>query len=101
MALDGHHAGESAALFPALLARFPELGPTVVKLQQDHDMIANLLLSLDQSVTAGEPPRESALHLDGLGAIMDSHLGYEERQLLGVLATLELDTDVQAALGPL
>lgn len=81
-ALDGHHKGESAALFPALLARVPELGPTIAKLQQDHDMIADLLLAFDRAVSARAEPSELAMHLDGLGAIMDSHFGYEERHLL-------------------
>jgi hypothetical protein len=100
-ALDGHHDGESAALFPALLDRFPELAPTIAKLQQDHDMIAGLLLGLDRAIRAQAPSASLVMHLDGLGAAMESHFGFEERRLLEVLARLELDADVRTVLGPL
>ncbi|MDQ0727279.1 hypothetical protein [Microbacterium sp. W4I20] len=36
-----------------------------------------------------------------IAAIMESHSRYEERQLLSVLETLELDADPGRVLGPL
>ena len=87
-ALSGHHASEDAALFPELSARHPRLAPTIAKLVQDHEMIAGLLTQFDHALTTSAAPDELARHLDGLGAIMESHFNYEERQLLNVLAAL-------------
>lgn len=100
-ALDGHHVREDAGLFPELSARHPSLRPTIVKLQQDHEMIAMLLGRLDHAITSDATPGELAMHLDGLSAIMESHFRYEERELLGVLSTLDLDVDPRDLLGPL
>lgn len=100
-ALSGHHVSEDAALFPELSARHPELRSTMAKLMQDHEMIAALLAQFDHSLKAAATPDELARHLDGLGAIMESHFIYEERQLLDILATLHLEADPHALLGPL
>ncbi|MET0865020.1 MAG: hemerythrin domain-containing protein, partial [Nakamurella sp.] len=43
-ALNGHHSGEDATLFPLVLRQAPELAQTVGKLVQDHNMIAYLIL---------------------------------------------------------
>ena len=79
----------------------PELRDTLRYLQQDHSMIAHLLGALQAAVERGASPLELERHLDGIGAIMESHLRYEERQLLGVLETLSLDSDPGDVLGPL
>lgn len=42
-----------------------------------------------------------ARHLDGIGAIMESHFRFEERRLLTVLEALALDADPRDVLGPL
>ncbi|MGW2150429.1 hemerythrin domain-containing protein [Nonomuraea bangladeshensis] len=99
-ALDGHHVREDAGLFPQLSARHPSLRPTLAKLRQDHELIAQLLRRFDHAITSGAAPDELALHLDGLSAIMHSHFRYEERELLGVLAALDLDADPHDLLGP-
>jgi hemerythrin-like domain-containing protein len=100
-ALGGHHGGEDTRLFPELSARYPALRPAIAKLEQDHELIAGLLGELDRALGAAAPPDELARHLDGLAAIMDCHFQFEERQLLGVLATLELDAAPRKFLGPL
>jgi hypothetical protein len=64
-------------------------------------MTAALLTPLDRALTSSAAPSELALHLDGLSAIMESHFQYEERQLLGTLATLDLAAGPRAVLGPL
>jgi hypothetical protein len=51
--------------------------------------------------TAPAAPAELLRHLDGLSAIMESHFSYEERQLLYVLAALDLEADPHTLLGPL
>ncbi len=101
VALDRHHRGEDDALFPGLAAQRPELAPVLGYLRQDHSMIAHLLQALRAALDAGEDPASLLRHLDGIGAIMETHFRYEERQLLPVLADLDLDLDPQAAFGPL
>lgn len=100
-ALDGHHRSEDAGLFPELSARHPVLRPVIAKLEQDHAMIAWLLGELDRAIASAAPASELSRHLDGISAIMESHFRYEERQLLGTLAELELDADPHDLLGPL
>ena len=100
-ALNGHHVGEDAALFPELSKRHPEFQSTIAKLAQDHEMIAALLTQFSHALTASATPGELARHLDGLSAIMESHFNYEERQLLDTLSTLDVAADPHALLGPL
>lgn len=99
-ALTHHHEGEDRHLFPAIAAEHPELGETLRKLTQDHSMMSHLISGLAAAVDRDEPPARVQSHLDGLGAIMESHFRYEERALLQVLATLDLREDVDAVLGP-
>jgi len=100
-ALDGHHTGEDRALFPAIEAAHPELGPVLRALQQDHEMIGNLLAQLSAATVRSAAVDELDRHLEGIEAVMESHFRYEERQLLTVLETLELNVPVAATLGPL
>lgn len=100
-ALDQHHRGEDRALFPAIEAAHPELSPVLRNLEQDHSMIDFLLTALGTAVDSEAAPPELERHLDGIGAIMESHFAYEERQLLHVLDTLALRQDSSAVLGPL
>lgn len=100
-ALDQHHRGEDRALFPAIEAAHPELGPVLRKLSQDHSMIDTLLTALRDVVGGGVAADDLDRHLDGIGAIMESHFAFEERQLLQVLETLALDADPGEVLGRL
>lgn len=100
-ALDGHHRSEDSTLFPAIAAAHPELAPVLRKLEQDHSMIAYLIGGLTAAAGRTTDPADLRKHIDGLGAIMESHFRYEERQLLTVLETLALDADPADALGPL
>ncbi|QEW04962.1 hemerythrin domain-containing protein [Microbacterium lushaniae] len=101
VALTGHHEGEDRELFPAIAAAHPELGDTLRYLQQDHSMIAHLVTGLELSLVRPGTPADLALHLEGVGAIMESHFRYEERQLLEVLDALVLEADPTQVLGPL
>lgn len=100
-ALDGHHRGEDRTLFPALRAERPELAGVIDKLMQDHSMLTHLLGELRRAVEddAGRDVLER--HLDGVGAIMESHFRFEEREILEPLRALRLDAEVPAVLGPL
>lgn len=100
-ALGGHHRSEDARLFPELTDRHPELATTIDRLEQDHAMIAYLLGALEAAIRSQAPPAEIARHLEGIAAIMESHFRYEERQLSGILAELDLDASVVDVLGPL
>jgi hemerythrin-like domain-containing protein len=101
-ALDGHHQGEDRTLFPAVAAAHPHLRPVLHALQQDHSMITYLVAGLRAAASSSTASAEEAeRHLDGIAAIMESHFRYEERQLLTVLETLELNADPKEALGPL
>ncbi len=100
-ALDGHHRAEDRSLFPALRAEHPELGGIVDKLEQDHSMLSHLLGALRHAVDSGEDADSLSRHLDGIGAIMESHFRFEEREILEPLRSLALDADVSDVLGPL
>ncbi len=100
-ALDRHHQGEDRRLFPAIEAAYPDLAPVLRRLEQDHTMIANLLDGLRTASASTSDAEKLEQHLDGIAAIMESHFRYEERQLLTVLETLQLDAAVAEVLGPL
>ncbi|TBN56725.1 hemerythrin domain-containing protein [Glaciihabitans arcticus] len=102
VALDGHHSGEDMALFPALLAEHPELTDIVANLMRDHGMISHLISGLEATLNAGGNPQDLLRHLDGIEAVMETHFGYEERQIAGLLdGLLPGLTDPSTVLGPL
>ncbi len=88
-------------MFPEPATRHRALGPVIERLGRDRSMIAYLVSELDQAVRSHVRALELERHLAGIGAIMESHSGYEERQLLPLLAGLELDITVRDVLGPL
>ncbi|MEI7059336.1 hemerythrin domain-containing protein [Nocardioides sp. CCNWLW239] len=100
-ALTGHHEGEDRELFPAIGAAHPELRDTIRQLEQDHSMIGHLLGGLQAAVDRAATPEDLGKHLEGIAAIMESHFRFEERKLLSVLESLELDAEVGEVFGPL
>jgi hypothetical protein len=100
-ALDGHHRGEDAVLFPAIAAAHPDLAEPLRKLEQDHSMIGHLIGGLQSDLDAGAGSTALGRHLDGIGAIMESHFRFEERTLLGILDRLSLEAPVAEVFGPL
>ena len=100
-ALTQHHAGEDRVLFPAIAAAHPQLRETLRKLEQDHSMVAYLLTGLEAVVDRDGSPAELDQHLERIAAIMESHFRYEERQLLGVLETLDLSANPGEVFGSL
>ena len=83
--LGAHHRDEDSALFPWLRRGFPDLGPVVDRLEQDHAMIGALLAELERVVRSGAPGDVVLRHLEGVDAIMESHFRYEERELVALL----------------
>ncbi|SDE21514.1 DNA-binding response regulator, NarL/FixJ family, contains REC and HTH domains [Glycomyces harbinensis] len=100
-ALSGHHRSEDGGLFPQIIAEHPELKPVISNLMTDHNMLEHLLGNLSAAIDAGEDPETLHSHLDGIGAVMETHFGYEERQLLSVLDTLALEGTPNDLLGDL
>ncbi|WP_237842087.1 hemerythrin domain-containing protein [Cellulosimicrobium cellulans] len=104
-ALTRHHTAEDAVLFPELERRHPDLADVLRRLRQDHGMIAYLVADLEHALDRATDPESSrnavGRHLDGVGAIMESHFRYEERALGGVLSALDLRAPRRDALGPL
>lgn len=101
VALDGHHRGEDATLFPAVERAHPELAPVLRALEGDHAKIGHLLGQLEAALHRSAPPAELDLHLEGVGALMENHFRYEERRLLTVLEGLDLPGTIDDVLGPL
>ena len=64
-------------------------------------MIGHLLGGLQAAVDRAATPEDLGKHLEGIAAIMESHFRFEERKLLSVLETLELEIDPARVFGPL
>ncbi|MBY5162055.1 hemerythrin domain-containing protein [Salsipaludibacter albus] len=94
-ALRAHHEGEDAGMFRVLLDVDPGLADTVDKLVQDHDFIASLVVRLEALAAEWDADQVDDVaaferELDGLGAILTSHLAWEERALVDLLDGLDL-----------
>lgn len=101
-ALDGHHGGEDALLFPAVEAARPDLAGVLDTLRRDHRMIGHLIGELRRAMTAGAGPDDLLRHLDGIDAVMTTHFRFEEKRLVGVIdAAVPPDVDSTILLGPL
>jgi hemerythrin-like domain-containing protein len=98
VALGGHHSSEDATLFPMVLAGRPDLAPVVARLVQDHNMIAHLIQGLEHAVSTAADSAALLEHLDGIGAIMESHFRYEETQLVGLLDSINDESLTKTAL---
>ena len=93
----GHHTLEDRSVFPHLRRAEPGVAPVLDRLQEEHEVIAEVLDRLDRALVslAGEDGygRSGQAALDELSASVDlltdtllSHLSYEERELGGPLA---------------
>lgn len=92
--LERHHTGEDQQLFPFLARQHPELGPVIEELAHDHrqvaeilDGITDLVRKLGAQPDAAEVARVR-IELDGLAALLENHLTYEERKLVPILDAL-------------
>ncbi|MEU5157604.1 hemerythrin domain-containing protein [Glycomyces sp. NPDC021274] len=100
-ALSGHHRSEDGGLFPQVVAEHPDLKPVIGKLMTDHNMLEHLIGQLTAAMDSDADPDELHRHLDGIGAVMETHFRYEESQLLVVLDALALDGEPTRLLGDL
>ena len=91
-AVSGHHTLEDRSVFPHLAQRDARLEPVLRRLEDEHEVIAELLDWIDDALTAlvaAEPDATTRLRasVDVLTDAMLSHLSYEERELVEPLAT--------------
>ncbi|NUR91267.1 MAG: LLM class flavin-dependent oxidoreductase [Nonomuraea sp.] len=89
-----HHTIEDEAMFPAIVERDPELGPVVKKLEQEHEVIAELLTRLDAACVdlIGNPAHLDRVRaqVDRLAEALSSHFGYEEEELVEPIGRLDI-----------
>lgn len=101
-ALAGHHTSEDQTMFPLVAEQRPDLVPVIAQLRQDHNMIGHLIGELDRALRGDATPTELLRHLDGIGAVMETHFRYEERRLIEVLdLVLDPGLDSRDLFGPI
>jgi hypothetical protein len=86
--LEEHHDAEDDGGFPVLGKHYPELRPVLDELRHDHRLVAEVLdrlKAVSMEETAGR--RE----LDTVAALLETHLVYEEKKLVGALNGLRID----------
>jgi hemerythrin-like domain-containing protein len=92
--LERHHTGEDEQLFPFLARQHPELGPVIGELMRDHGQVAEILNQITELARAlGAQPDAADVarmrtEMDGLAALLENHLNYEERKLVPILDAL-------------
>ena len=92
--LERHHTGEDQQVFPFLAGQHPELGPVIEELMRDHRQVAEILDQITELVRElGARPDAAEVarmrtELDGLAALLENHLNYEERKLVPILDAL-------------
>jgi hemerythrin-like domain-containing protein len=90
--LHSHHHGEDILLWEQLEARNPACAAHVAEMRADHSAMAGELTALEQALPAWRADasaehRERVLFaLSGILALLNQHLGAEERQILPVAA---------------
>ncbi|GAT71345.1 cation-binding protein [Planomonospora sphaerica] len=84
--LHHHHTNEDAGMFPALAAQYPELAPTMERLDREHRRIAALMEELQRVLSGDGPDPKSVLsEVERLAGELEAHLAYEEEQLVPLL----------------
>ena len=54
-------------------------------------MITRLVRGFEQALRAVSEASSQLRHLDGIQAVMETHFGFEERQLVGLLDALDVE----------
>jgi len=91
--LTTHHTLEDRALFPRLRRADDRLGPVLDRLADEHEVIAEVLDSVDAALVAMVSSPDDGGHelrraVDLLTDTLLSHLSYEERELIEPLSRL-------------
>ncbi|MFC4002710.1 nitroreductase/quinone reductase family protein [Prauserella oleivorans] len=82
--LHNHHTGEDIGLFVALGDRYPELAPTLARLREEHERIAELVAQLREVLGEGTTDATRA-RVDQLTTELERHLDHEEEHLVPLL----------------
>ncbi|MFI5755591.1 LLM class flavin-dependent oxidoreductase [Streptomyces sp. NPDC051569] len=93
--LTTHHTIEDELMFPELQEKQDSLSPVLEQLEQEHEVIADVLIALDEALVAlikddtkiGDVHRCVAL----LDRVLTSHLDYEEEELVEPLDRLNIN----------
>jgi iron-sulfur cluster repair protein YtfE (RIC family) len=89
--LHHHHAAEDELLWPILLERMEADQPFVLRMEEQHERVADLLQRVERQVppfaAAADPADGEALAttLDALSAALDEHLHDEETLVLPIV----------------
>ncbi|WP_188187433.1 LLM class flavin-dependent oxidoreductase [Nonomuraea sp. SYSU D8015] len=87
-----HHTIEDETTFPAVLEAESTLAPVIKKLEQEHEVIAELLARLDEACVQllRNPARLGLVRAraDRLAAALSSHFAYEEEELMEPIGRL-------------
>ncbi|MEV0203203.1 nitroreductase/quinone reductase family protein [Nonomuraea sp. NPDC050691] len=84
--LHHHHTMEDSGMFPSLAGQRPELAPVIERLGEEHRRIADLMARLQEVVSAeGAEPAAVLAEVERLTEELESHLTYEEEQLIPIL----------------
>jgi deazaflavin-dependent oxidoreductase (nitroreductase family) len=88
-ALKKHHGGEDMAVFPMLAKQFPALAPALVRLGEEHKVVARLQDDIQQLVDGFVPgetdPVRLRADLERLADQLESHFRYEEETIVTAL----------------
>jgi hemerythrin-like domain-containing protein len=84
--LHDHHEIEDELFYPALRTKVPAAGPMIDRIDVDHDHLSDLLdrtavlldKLADPSVSFRSTHADAVMVTDGLRALLDSHLGFED-----------------------
>ncbi|WP_067178544.1 nitroreductase/quinone reductase family protein [Microtetraspora niveoalba] len=81
-----HHTHEDEGMFPFFAEHNPELRPALDRMRQEHERVAVLLDALRNVVSAeGGDPLSVLREVERLTDELESHLAYEEEQLIPLL----------------
>ncbi|MBN6051554.1 nitroreductase family deazaflavin-dependent oxidoreductase [Nonomuraea sp. RK-328] len=84
--LHHHHLMEDSGMFPALAGQRPDLAPVIERLGEEHRRIADLVARLREVVSAeGADPAAVQAEVERLTEELESHLTFEEEQLIPIL----------------
>lgn len=85
--LHTHHSIESQGMFPWLAEAYPALRPAIERLEREHEVIKRILDELQTLLRKADdgPQTDLVAEFDRLAAELETHLAYEEEQLVAVL----------------
>ena len=97
-ALKQHHTGEDMGAFPMLADRYPGLAPVLIKLGEEHKVVARLQEELRLLVDHYEPgrtdPTALKADLERLAGQLEEHFRYEEQTVITALNAIGPAPDI-------